>query len=134
MGDRDSVEMYMGRTDRKVTTMKDDTISRAAALDALNGLTKIFLNNLPPTIDRADAVDAIKALPSAQPECEDAVSREAAIKEAEEWIEAIYFDHEEQRERDAIKHVIGSLRNLPPVTPKQSGWISCRTRIQRRRR
>ena len=47
--------------------MKDDTISRAAAFDALNGLTKIFLNNLPPTIDRADAVDAIKALPSAQP-------------------------------------------------------------------
>ena len=68
MGDRDSVEMYMGRTDRKVTTMKDDTISRAAVLDALNGLTKIFLNNLPPTIDRADAVEAIKALPSAQPE------------------------------------------------------------------
>ena len=44
-----------------------DTISRAAALSALNGLTKIFLNNLPPTIDRADAVDAIKELPSAQP-------------------------------------------------------------------
>ena len=41
----------------------DDTISRAAALDALNGLTKIFLNNLRPTIDRADAVDAIKAQP-----------------------------------------------------------------------
>ena len=44
-----------------------DTISRAAALSALNGLTKIFLNNLPPTIDRADAVDAIKELPPAQP-------------------------------------------------------------------
>ena len=44
-----------------------DTISRAAALSALNGLTKIFLNNLPPTIDRADAVDAIKELPPTQP-------------------------------------------------------------------
>lgn len=47
--------------------MKDDTISRQAAIDALNGLTEIYLNNLPPTIDRADAVDVIKALPSAQP-------------------------------------------------------------------
>lgn len=67
MGDRDSVEMYMGRTDRKVTTMNDDTISRAAALSALNGCTEIYLNNLPPTIYKGDAVDAIKALPSAQP-------------------------------------------------------------------
>lgn len=50
-----------------VNDLVNDTISRAAALSALNGLTKIFLNNLPPTIDRADAVDAIKALPSAQP-------------------------------------------------------------------
>ena len=46
----------------------DDMISRAAALDALNGLTDIFLNNLPPTIYKADAVEAVKALPSAQPE------------------------------------------------------------------
>ena len=48
--------------------MKDDTISRAAAIDALNGLTEIYLNNLPSTIDRADAVEAIEALPSAQTE------------------------------------------------------------------
>lgn len=47
--------------------MKDDTISRAAAIDALNGLTDIFLNNLPPTIYKADAVEAVKALPPAQP-------------------------------------------------------------------
>ena len=46
----------------------DDTIYRQDAFDALNGCTEIFLNNLPPTIDRADAVEAIKALPSAQPE------------------------------------------------------------------
>ena len=46
--------------------MKDDTISRAAAIDALNGLTEIYLNNLPPTIYKSDAVDAITALPPAQ--------------------------------------------------------------------
>ena len=63
--------------------MKDDTISRAAALDALNGLTKIFLNNLPPTIDRADAVEAIKALPSAQPE----IVRCKDCKEFRRWID-----------------------------------------------
>ena len=48
--------------------MKDDTISRAAAIDALNRLTKIFLNNLPPTIYKEDAIKAVKTLPSAQPE------------------------------------------------------------------
>ena len=43
----------------------DDTISRAASLSALNGCTEIYLNNLPPTIYKADAVEAVKALPSA---------------------------------------------------------------------
>ena len=43
--------------------MKDDTISREAALSALNGCTEIYLNNLPPTIYKSDAVDAITALP-----------------------------------------------------------------------
>ena len=49
--------------------MKDDRlISLNAAIDALNGLTEIYLNNLPPTIYKGDAIIAIKALPSAQPE------------------------------------------------------------------
>ena len=47
--------------------MKDDTISRAAAIDALNGCTEIYLNNLPPTIYKTDAVEAVTALPPAQP-------------------------------------------------------------------
>ena len=45
--------------------MKDDTISRAATLSSLNGLTEIYLNNLPPTIYKEDAIKAVKALPSA---------------------------------------------------------------------
>lgn len=48
----------------------DDTIYRQDAFDALNGCTEIFLNNLPPTIDRADAVEAVKALPPAQPDAD----------------------------------------------------------------
>ena len=45
----------------------NDSISRAAALSALNGCTEIYLNNLPPTIYKTDVVEAITALPSAQP-------------------------------------------------------------------
>ena len=52
-----------------------DTISRAAALSVLNGLTEIYLNNLPPTIYKADAVEAVKALPSAQPNLSEAYSK-----------------------------------------------------------
>ena len=55
--------------------MKDDTISRAAAIDALNGCTEIYLNNLPPTIYKTDAVEAVKALPSAQPNLSEAYSK-----------------------------------------------------------
>ena len=48
--------------------MKDDRlISLNAAIDALDGLTDIFLNNLPPTIYKTDAVEAVTALPSAHP-------------------------------------------------------------------
>lgn len=48
-----------------------DLISRAAALSALNGCTDIYLNNLPPTVYKEDAIKAVKALPPAQPEsCE----------------------------------------------------------------
>ena len=45
----------------------DDTIYRQDAFDALNGCTEIFLNNLPPTIYKTDAVEAITALQPAQP-------------------------------------------------------------------
>lgn len=55
---------------RTVTAMAktNDTISRAAAINALKGCTDIFLNNLPPTIYKGDAIIAIKALPPTHPE------------------------------------------------------------------
>ena len=43
----------------------------------------------------------------------DTISRQAAIDEAEEWIEAVYCGHDEQRERDAIKHVINGIKKSP---------------------
>ena len=46
------------------------------------------------------------------------ISRKAAIEEAKEWIEAVYCDHDEIRERMAIKHVINGIKELPPAYPQ----------------
>ena len=48
--------------------MKNDRlISLNAAIDALEKCTDIYLNSLPPTIYKEDAIKAVKALPPAQP-------------------------------------------------------------------
>ena len=102
----------------------DDTIYRQDAFDALNGLTKIFLNNLPPTIDRADAVDAIKALPSAQLAqdltngCTDTISRQAAIQTAKR----MYKRCDTGSIADYHDLMVDALTELPPA---QSRWIPC---------
>lgn len=70
MGDRDTVEMYMGRTDRKVTIMKDDTISRAAAIDAVNNMIRRKFG-----ISADLGTNALSALPSAQPNLSEAYSK-----------------------------------------------------------
>jgi len=56
---------------------------------------------------------------------QDLISRQAAIDEAEEWIEVVYCERAEQRERDAIKHVINGIKQLPSVQPerKPGHWI-----------
>lgn len=122
--------------------MKDDTISRAAALDALDKVAEMFPYRIPGkaktyrqyneawsyAIDAAE--NALEALPSAQPvvisksenttECEDAVSREAVLNEIHRYME----------ERD---YTIGLLDDnvcgLPSVTPKQPGWIPTSVRL-----
>ena len=48
----------------------------------------------------------------------DTISRKKAIEEAEEWIKAVYCDHDEIRERMAIKHVINGIKELPPAQPE----------------
>lgn len=53
----------------------------------------------------------------------DTISRQQAIEEAKEWIEAVYCDHDEIRERMAIKHVINGIKELPPAGPQ---IIRCR--------
>ena len=46
----------------------NDTIIRQMAIDAIYKCTDIYVNNLPPMIDKAEAYKALSDLPSAQPE------------------------------------------------------------------
>lgn len=71
----------------------------------------------------ADKKD-IDALPSVQTDGADTnvgtmISRQAAIDEAEEWIETYNSGRGGQRERDAIKHVISGIKKLPSVQPER---------------
>ena len=47
---------------------ENDTISRRAAIDVIYKCTDIFINNLPPMIEKEDAYKALAALPSVQSE------------------------------------------------------------------
>ena len=79
--------------------IKDDTISRQAAIDALDCIN--------------GTEEVLRSLPSAQPEpCEDAVSRQDAI---------IQLSHNKNGDPDCdviIQHDIETLKQLPSVTPK----------------
>ena len=63
----------------------DDLISRQAAIDAVTcgalSAATLYGRTDAGTAALKETVRAIKALPSAQPECEDAVSRQAVIEE-----------------------------------------------------
>ena len=103
----------------------NDLISRQAAIDMLKNRWKKTRNYEGIGDDIAEECELyLKQVPSAQPvvisklenatECEDAVSREAVLNEIHRYME----------ERD---YTIGLLDDnvcgLPPVTPKQPGWI-----------
>lgn len=45
----------------------------------------------------------------------DLIDRQVALDEALQWIEAVYFEEDNERERKAICQVIGSLVNIPPA-------------------
>ena len=59
---------------------------------------------------------------------DDLISRQAAIDEAKEWIDAVYFEENDKRERKAIECFIGSLKNMPSAQPEQQ-WIPCSERL-----
>ena len=85
-----------------------DLISRQAAIDALCHIDEY----------NAKSVSAIKALPSAQPECEDAVSRFEVLR---------LIDYSSNDLNDSVDnwYFQGKVKELPSVTPKQPGWIPC---------
>lgn len=56
---------------------------------------------------------------------DDLISRQAAIDEAKEWIDAVYFEENDKRERKAIECFIGSLKNMPSAQQ----WIPCSERL-----
>ena len=111
-----------------------DLIDRAAAIDAIKAASKEIQHWLWEAEGCegycamvADVETCLDDLPSAQPETHDKrtethacdlISRQAAIDEAEEWIDAVYCDHDEQRERDAIRHVINGIKELPSAQPE----------------
>ena len=108
--------------------MKDDTISRAAAIDALDKVAEMFPYRIPGKAKTyrqyneawSDAIDAaenaLEALPSAQPECEDAVSRFEVLR---------LIDYSSNDLNDSVdnRYFQGKVKELPSVTPKQPGWI-----------
>lgn len=53
---------------RDTNVLSNDTVSRQAAIDAIYKCTDIYVTNLPPMIDKAEAYKAISDLPSTQPE------------------------------------------------------------------
>ena len=95
---------------REVKKMTDDTISRAAAVALVE---EIESKRLKGEIDLtyAPMIKGIKALPSAQPVCEDAVSRKSVV------------DILDQADPDLMADLVN---RLPSVMPSaQPGWISC---------
>ena len=93
--------------------IKDDTISRQAAIDALDCIN--------------GTEEVLRSLPSAQPEpCEDAVSRQEAIDAVKNKCTDIYVGN--LPAMTYKKEVYGVLQKLSPVTPKQK-WISCSERL-----
>ena len=105
----------------------NDMISRQAAIDTLErkkdknakGDIGGFYNKI-----IQNDIDALMQLPSAQPECEDAVSREAVVKMLHD-----YFDSMLETDSVCPDDLYHEAFNLPSVTPKQPGWIPCSERL-----
>ena len=136
--------------------MKDDTISRAAALDALGERPVVWSDNDDYTLGERNQYDmdrlAIETVPSAQPECEDAVPRTSVEyicrkntvstnpyehKYHDKFIQ--FMDDPEISDFGRWKHSNGfntalvavqcDLDKVPSVTPKQPGWIPVTERL-----
>lgn len=100
--------------------MSDDLISRAAALKGLEDLNiaSFYEENEHSKEAYTEVKAMLKALPPAQPGCEDAVSRFEVLR---------LIDYSSNDLNDSVDnwYFQGKVKELPPVTPKQPGWIPC---------
>ena len=103
-----------------------ELIDRQAALDALGERPTVWSDNDDYTLGERNQYDmdrlAIETVPSAQPECEDAVSRFEVLR---------LIDYSSHDLNDAVdnRYMQNEIKQLPPVTPKQPGWIPCCTEM-----
>lgn len=116
----------------------DDYISRQAALDALerrkDKTAKGEIGSFYNTIIQHD-IDAIVELPSAQPECDDTVSRKAEIDAIKRYIRG--FDAIDVNFLDGLKTAIQIIEQLPHEysnaqnTLQRVGSVECEDAVSR---
>lgn len=104
-----------------------DCISRQAAIKAADSIIERDTSGNNDVVKAMTAwQEYIKALPSAQPGYEDAVSRKAAIDALPYLLDYEGFKGESGYVSKNLVRIM--LKGLPPVTPKQPGWIPCSER------
>lgn len=110
MGDEPSLEEDRQAFEFAISALEEqepceDAVSRAEALDQLEQAYNIM-----------DATDRVKAMPSVQAVCDDAISREAVKNEFKCWIGS-----GEYRKPNGSDYLGERLRNLPSVQPSRKG-------------
>ena len=112
--------------------MKDDTISRAAAIKAADSIIERDTSGNNDVVKAMTAWKKfIEALPPAQPECEDTISR-SHFDERVRLAGGISEEELTDDFKDGVLTVLEMLRTEPPVTPKQPGWIPCSERLPKK--
>jgi len=118
----------------------DDTISRAAVVDAIEGVDWYHINKNGEMVHGAndndhqawykaeDIYKAVESVPSAQPvakdinvSVKDCISRQAALDALYDWSEHSMTDAEAWH----IRQVIGDIKSMPSAQQ----WISCEERL-----
>ena len=112
--------------------MKDDLISRQAAIDAFTQ----YLGRIKRDFKQWEGTARIilDYVPSAQPGCEDAVSRAEAVEALYDWEQMYTWDEHCKEDGGESPYIVSPssiIEKLPPVTPKQPGWIPVTERLPR---